>query len=209
MPSSGFRSVLFMSFAPNLIALGEYLAGKFDNQEQALADAAWFVHLHLWQRPVDLFSEDSITLFAEQANIVNLDHPYRQRIMRLMSGSGSDGPLQIQYYMFKDPGAFSGAGQNPAVLKTLTLDQLDLLPGCILTVNQETIAEHSYKFTATQPPNTRCCFTYLNQIVQVSLGFEATATQFHSYDKGIDSDTGKATWGAILGPYRYTKREQY
>ncbi|GAX34727.1 chromophore lyase CpcT/CpeT [Nodularia sp. NIES-3585] len=198
-----------MSFSPNLIALGQYLAGKFDNREQALADSAWFVHLHLWQRPVDLFTEDSITLFAEQANIVKLDHPYRQRIMRLMSGSSSDAPLQLQYYMFKDPSAFSGAGDNPALLKALTVDQLDLLPGCILTVTQQTLAANSYKFTATQPPNTRCCFTYLNQTVQVSLGFEATAAEFNSYDKGIDSDTGKATWGAILGPYRYTKREQY
>ncbi|MEA5580364.1 chromophore lyase CpcT/CpeT [Nodularia harveyana UHCC-0300] len=198
-----------MSFAPSLMALGEYLAGKFDNREQALADPAWFVHLHLWQRPVDLFTEDSITLFAEQANIVNLEHPYRQRIMRLMSGSGADAPLQIQYYMFKDPGVFRGAGSNPAVLKTLTVDQLDLLPGCILTVNQQTIPDHSYKFTAIQPPNSRCCFSYLNQIVQVALGFEATAREFNSYDKGIDSETGKATWGAILGPYRYTKREQY
>ncbi|WP_414549517.1 chromophore lyase CpcT/CpeT [Anabaena sp. CCY 0017] len=198
-----------MSFAPNLIALGKYLAGKFDNREQALADSAWFVHLHLWQRPVNLFTEDSITLFAEQANIVNLDHPYRQRIMRLMPGRGSDAPLQVQYYMFKDPSAFSGAGHNPALLKTLTVDQLDLLPGCILTVSQQTLAANSYKFTATQPPNSRCCFTYLNKIVQVSLGFEATDAEFNSYDKGIDADTGKATWGAILGPYRYTKREPY
>jgi hypothetical protein len=198
-----------MSLAPNLMALGDYLAGKFDNREQALADSAWFVHLHLWQIPVDLFVEDSITLFAEQANILNLEHPYRQRIMRLTSGGASDAPLQVQYYMFKDPSAFSGAGRNPALLQKLTVDELDLLPGCILTVTQQTIASHSYKFTATPPPNTRCCFTYGNQIVQVALGFEATATEFNSYDKGIDSDTGKATWGAILGPYRYIKREQY
>jgi hypothetical protein len=198
-----------MSLAPNLIALGDYLAGKFDNRSQALADSAWFVHLHLWQIPVDLFAEDSITLFAEQANILNLDQPYRQRIMRLMSGGASDALLQVQYYMFKDPSAFSGAGRNPALLQKLTVDELDLLPGCILTVTQQTIASHSYKFTATPPPNTRCCFTYGSQMIQVALGFEVTATEFKSYDKGIDSDTGKATWGAILGPYCYTKREQY
>lgn len=198
-----------MSLAPNLIALGDYLAGKFDNREQALADSAWFVHLHLWQVPVNLFAADSITLFAEQANILNLEHPYRQRIMRLMSGESSDAPLQVQYYMFKDPSAFSGAGRHPDLLQKLTVDELDLLPGCILTVTQQTIASHSYKFTATPPPNTRCCFTYGSQMIQVALGFEVTATEFKSYDKGIDSDTGKATWGAILGPYCYTKREQY
>lgn len=199
----------FMNFSPHLIILGKYLAGEFDNREQALADPAWYVHLRLWQRPVNLFTEDSITLFAEQANILNLDRPYRQRIMRLMPGHDADAPLHLQYYMLKDPSSLSGAGRNPALLNTLTLDQLDILPGCILTVTQQTLAHNSYKFAATQPPDTCCSFTYLSQSIQVSLGFEATAAEFNSYDKGIDSDTGKATWGAILGPYRYTKREQY
>ncbi|MBH8571453.1 chromophore lyase CpcT/CpeT [Nostocaceae cyanobacterium CENA369] len=197
-----------MSFSPNLRALGEYLAGEFDNQEQALAEPVWFVHLRMWQRPVDLFREDSITLFAEQANILNLDRPYRQRIMRLMPNQDS-GSIVIQYYMLKDPSALSGAGCNPALLKTLAIEQLDLLPGCILTVTQEILAPNSYKFAATPLPENRCSFTYLGNSIQVSLGFEATTAEFHSYDKGIDPETGKATWGAIIGPYRYTKREQY
>ena len=52
-------------FSPELIALARYMAGEFDNREQAIADPAWYVHLHLWQRPVPLFLEDSFTLFAE------------------------------------------------------------------------------------------------------------------------------------------------
>lgn len=199
-----------MSLSPLLITLGKYVAGEFDNREQALAEPAWYVHLRLWQRPVDLFSEDSITLFAEQANIVNLDRPYRQRIMRLTAGENSaDAPLKIQYYMLKNPSALIGAGSNPDLLKTLTVEQLDLLPGCILTVTQQQLAPENFKFTANQPSETRCCFNYAGNNIQVSLGFAATATEFYSYDKGIDSETGKATWGAILGPYRYTKREQY
>ncbi len=55
-----------------------------------------------------------ITLFAEQANIVNLDRPYRQRIMRLMSGISSGSPLQVKYYILNEPSTFSGAGRNPA-----------------------------------------------------------------------------------------------
>lgn len=198
-----------MSFSPQLIALGEYLAGEFDNREQAIAEPVWYVHLRLWQRPVNLFLEDSLTLFAEQANIVNLDQPYRQRIMRLRQGNDCEASLNVQFYMPKDPTALKGAGSNPALLDTLTLDQLDLLPGCILTVAPEKISPNSYKFAASPPPETCCSFTYLGNTVQVSLGFEATETTFHSYDKGIDSATLKATWGAILGPYRYTKRQQY
>jgi hypothetical protein len=198
-----------MSLAPQLIALAEYLAGEFDNQEQAIADPVWYVHLRLWQRPVNLFSEDSITLFAEQANIINLDNPYRQRIMRLQPKDDCDADLQVQYYMPKNPGSLKGAGRNPSLLNTLTPDQLELLPGCILTVTQQTTAPNCSKFVGTPPVNTCCSFTYLGNSIQVSLGFEASATEFHSYDKGIDTATGKATWGAILGPYRYTKRNQY
>ncbi|MBE9207595.1 chromophore lyase CpcT/CpeT [Nostoc sp. LEGE 06077] len=198
-----------MSLSPLLITLGKYIAGEFDNREQALAEPAWYVHLRMWQRPVNLFSEDSITLFAEQANIVYLDRPYRQRILRLTAGNNFAAPLQIQYYIPKNPSALSGAGRNPALLKTLTVEQLDLLPGCILTLTQQELAPKNYKFVATQPTETHCCFNYQGNNVQVSLGFEATAEEFYSYDKGIDSETGKATWGAILGPYRYIKREQY
>ncbi|BAY13524.1 chromophore lyase CpcT/CpeT [Calothrix sp. NIES-2098] len=198
-----------MSLPSQLTDLAEYLAGEFDNKEQAIADPVWYVHLRLWHRPVNLFSEDSMTLFAEQANIINLENPYRQRIMRLKAGSDIEAPLQIQYYMPKDPGSLQGAGRNPALLDTLTPDQLELLPGCVLTVTQQKIAPHGYKFVATPLPDTSCTFTYLGNTVQVSLGFEASAAEFHSYDKGIDRETGKATWGAVLGPYRYTKRNQF
>ncbi|MEH1824353.1 MAG: chromophore lyase CpcT/CpeT [Nostoc sp.] len=198
-----------MNFSPQLIALGEYLTGEFDNREQAIAEPVWYVHLRLWQRQVNIFTEDSITLFAEQANVITLDQPYRQRIIRLRQGSNSDTTVEVQYYMPQDPGALRGAGDNPALLNTLTPEQLDLLPGCILRVTQEKLAGDHYKFTATPPPETRCSFTYLGNSIYVSLGFAATATEFYSYDKGIDPATGKATWGAIMGPYRYTKRTQY
>ncbi|BDI18376.1 chromophore lyase CpcT/CpeT 2 [Nostoc cf. commune SO-36] len=198
-----------MNFSPQLMALGEYLAGEFDNREQAIAEPIWYVHLRLWQRPVNLFTEDSITFFAEQANVINLDQAYRQRIIRLRQGSDSDAIVEVQYYMPQEPGILKGAGQNPVLLNRLTPEQLDLLPGCILTVTSEKLAGDRYKFTASPLPETRCSFTYLGNSVNVSLGFTATATEFHSYDKGIDPATGKATWGAIMGPYRYTKRNQY
>ncbi|BAU08815.1 chorismate mutase [Fischerella thermalis CCMEE 5330] len=198
-----------MTLAPELIALAQYLAGEFDNREQALAEPAWYVHLRLWQIPVPLFSEDSLTLFAEQANIVKLDQPYRQRIMRLTSGNNQDAPLKVQYYMPKDPSALRGAGRNPSLLQTLTPDQLDLLPDCVLNVTQKILTPNNYKFTATPPANNRCCFSYAGNTVQVSLGFEVSQQELKTYDKGIDPVTGSATWGAIMGPYRYTKREQY
>ncbi|MEC4813611.1 MAG: chromophore lyase CpcT/CpeT [Scytonema sp. PMC 1069.18] len=198
-----------MTLSPQLLTLARYLSGEFDNQEQALGEPAWYVHVRLWHRPVCLFTEDSFTLFAEQASVVNPDKPYRQRILRLTAGMAPDAPIKGQYYMPKNPSALLGAGRNPGILDTLTPDQLELLPSCVLNISQEILAPNSYKFAATPPTDTHCSFSYNSNTVQVSLGFEATQDKFMSYDKGIDPITGKATWGAILGPYRYIKRLQY
>lgn len=198
-----------MNFSPELIALGRYLAGEFDNRQQAIADPAWYVHLCLWQRPVPLFTEDSITLLAEQANIVNLDQPYRTRILRLRQSDTVPASVLVQYYMLKDLASFRGAGSNPGLLKKLTPEHLEFLPGCTLQVTQRPLNSTSYHFSTSPATGDRCCFTYQSETYQVSLGFEASPDEFRSHDKGIDPNTGKSIWGALLGPYIFTKRQDF
>jgi hypothetical protein len=198
-----------MTLSPELITLARYMAGEFDNQQQAIAEPVWYVHLRLWQRPVPLFTEDSLTLFAEQANIVNLDKPYRPRILRLQSSDTTPASLQVQYYMLKDTEAIRGAGRNPELLRQLTSEDIEFLPGCNLTVKQQQVGPNSYEFSASSATGTPCGFSYQGNSYQVSLGFEATADEFRSYDKGIDPTTGKAIWGALLGPFRFKKRQNF
>lgn len=198
-----------MKFSPELIALGRYLAGEFDNRQQAIADPAWYVHLRLWHRPVPLFTEDSITLFAEQANIVNLDKPYRPRLLRLRLSDDIPGSLLVHYYMLKDPASVRGAGSNPMLLKTLTPEQMEFLPGCTLKVTQRPLDSNTNHFSTSPATGDRCCFSYQSETFQVSLGFEASPDEFRSYDKGIDPNTGKPIWGALLGPYIFTKRQDF
>ncbi len=202
-----------MTLTSELIALGKYLAGEFDNREQAIADPAWYVHLRLWQRPVPvrLFSEPSLTLFAEQANILNLDRPYRPRIMQLreLPDRESQPQLEVQYFMFKDPTQFLGSGRQPSLLKQLNPAQVEPLPGCTLTVSQKRLADGTYHFVASLPSGAKCCFTYQGETRQVNLGFEASPTELFSFDKGIDPNTGKALWGAVLGPFHFIKRQDF
>lgn len=196
-----------MALSPQLITLAHYLAGEFNNRDQAIAEPIWFVHLCLWQRPVPLFCEDSLTLFAEQANVLKLDQPYRQRLLRLQSVEGDSERLQVQYYGFKDPGEMRGAGRDPDRLQALTGDQIDFLPGCRLEVTWQ--QGDIPRFHARLSPDSRCCFSYGNETFQVSLGFEASADEFLSYDKGIDPQTGTAIWGALMGPYRFTQQQSF
>lgn len=98
--------------------------------------------------------------------------------MRLLQPENPDAPLQVQYYMPKDPSAVCGAASNPSLLKTLTAEQFELLPGCLLNVSDRQINPNSYHFTATIPSDARCCFTYQGKTQQVFLGFEATEAEF-------------------------------
>lgn len=197
-----------MTISPELKILGRYMAGEFDNQQQAIADPAWYVHLRLWQRPVPLFTEDSITFFAEQANIVNLNKPYRPRIIRIYKDDPNDS-LQVQYYMLNDTEAIRGAGQRPEILKQLTPEQISFLPGCSLNLKYQQINSTAYEFRAFSTTGTPCNFSYQGSNFQVSLGFEATSEEFRVYDKGIDPTTGKAIWGALMGPFRFKKRQNF
>lgn len=191
-----------------LLTLADWMAGEFDNREQAIAEPIWFVHLRFWQRRVPLFAEDSVTLFAEQANVLKPDQPYRQRLLRLQATSNHNHPIQVQYYAFKDPVSVQGAGQDSAKLQNLPLAEIERLPGCILEVTQTTAADGRPKFLAVPPPDAKCYFTYQDKIRQVSLGFEASPDEFLSYDKGIEPETGKALWGALMGAYRFQKRHK-
>lgn len=183
----------------NVSVLAEYMAGEFDNQVQARENPTWFVHLRLWQRPVQLFED--LTIFAEQSNVLKLDQPYRQRLIRLQE---TENGLKVQYYQFKDPSRVKGAGQQPELLDRLSDQDIELLPGCTLDITVKSIAQ-GFHFVALPPPDTQCVFSLRGSTIQVSLGFEATPERFFSYDKGIDPQTQQPIWGALMGAYEFQK----
>jgi hypothetical protein len=194
-----------MSYSSDLIALGTYLCGTFDNKVQAMADPLWYVTLQVWHRSTSLFQDDSITIFAEQANTLNLDQPYRQRLMRLQDKPEG---LTAQFYGFKDPGKVLGAGQSPDLLARITPDDVDFLPGCLLKVTARSL-NGKPGFEAIAPDGCICQFKYGDKIGQVALGFAVSETEFYSYDKGINPETQKPIWGALMGPYQHQKRSAF
>lgn len=198
-----------MTFSAQLITLGQYLAGEFDNHPQALAQPAWYVHLRLWIRPVPLFTDDSITLFAEQASVVNLNQPYRPRLLRLRESEANPQQLRVVYYMFKDIEPVKGAGTNPKLLQQITLEQIEFLPNCTLSVESNQISVNGYHFKTFPQNDCPCSFNYQGKNFQVFLGFEVTPETLLTYDKGIDPETGKGIWGALLGAYQFSKLQDF
>ena len=191
--------------SPQLIALATYLAGEFSNQAQAIEQPAWYVNLRLWIRPVPIFTEDSITLFAEQANILKLEQPYRPRILRLRQRED----IEVEFYMFEDLATGKGAGQNRNLIKQITPEKIKFLPNCTLKVATQELSQESYCFETTPVSDEPCSVTYQGTTFQVFLGFKATADALQTYDKGIDPATGKGTWGALMGAYSFTKLQDF
>lgn len=185
-----------------ITTLAQWLAGEFENRAQAMEQPAWFVNLRLWYRPLPQRIEGNLALFAEQSNVLFLDQSYRQRVVVLKETEPQR--LQAQYLALKQPEKFRGAGANPTLLSTLSFADLESLPGCTLTVTQQ-----DGTFTAQLEPGAKCCFQYQGKILQVVLGFELTQERFLSYDRGIDPETGQALWGALMGPYEFSKCQDF
>lgn len=189
--------------SPSLLDLASWLAGEFENRAQSLEHPSWFVHLRLWQRPLPHQIEGKLSLFAEQANALYLDQAYRQRVMVLSQVTGTN-QLQVQYLALKQPGKFRGAGANPNLLTKLTLADLERLPGCSLVVEQQNATFH-----AQMQPGDRCRFSYQDKVSEVVLGFEVSNGRFCSYDRGVDPESGKSLWGALMGPYQFSKCQDF
>jgi hypothetical protein len=184
--------------------LAQYLAGEFENKDQALSQPAWYVNLRLWLRPVDIFADNSVSLFAEQANIIKLNEPYRPRLLRLKYSATEPEQLEVEHYKFKNINDVKGAGSNPEILRRITPDQVEFLPNCTLKVVTE-MTPTGYHFKALPMSENPCTFSYENKEYQVKLGFEVNEKELLTYDKGIDQNTGQAIWGALMGPYIYHK----
>jgi len=188
-----------MTQTVKLTTLTQWLIGEFENATQAQAQPTWFVHIHLWHRLLPVKIDGQLAIFAEQAPMIKLDQPYRQRLLVLKSSADRD-RLIGQYYGFKEPSKFRGAGANPSLLDRFVATDLIPLPGCALTISQQ-----SDRFIAQPEPGSKCLFEYDGKIRQVVLGFEVSSAELHSFDRGVDPDTGKGLWGALIGPYEYQK----
>ena len=207
-----------------LSTLAAYLAGEFENQAQAVAEPAWYVHLKLWQRPIPALSNASTyTLFLEQASVGALKPPYRQRILQLSQKADQ---LRGQYFALSAPAKFVGAGADPSLLAGFSEADLVSLPNSEAHIQYQPLPMGGYQFQAALPEGQLCSFEYDGQRRYVYLGFDivlktapekkspegnasGNTIELLTYDKGIDPDTGRGLWGALMGPFRMVKQKAY
>ncbi|MBE9059936.1 chromophore lyase CpcT/CpeT [cf. Phormidesmis sp. LEGE 11477] len=199
-----------------LTTLASYLAGEFENQRQAAAEPAWYVHLRLWQRPVPaLSSRQRFTFLLEQQNVISGQPPYRQRILQITDAAEAD-QLKGQYFALKDPLKFKGAGRDAEVLKGISQQDLVTLPNSGVVIRYQVVSsgnQDGYQFQSALKDGELCSFDYGGQTRYVYLGFDVIpqgdTILLKTYDKGIDPDTGRGLWGALMGPFEMVKQASF
>ncbi|MGB3789355.1 MAG: chromophore lyase CpcT/CpeT [Phormidesmis sp.] len=203
------------------LSLVHYLAGEFENKDQAAAEPAWYVHLRLWQRPIPaLSSGQTATFLLEQQTVLPGQLPYRQRILQI-TDSVEAHQLKGQYFALKDPLKFRGAGQDADILKGIVQQDLIALPNSGAVIRYQAAGngqEQGYQFQSVLKDGELCSFDYGGQTRYVYLGFDigpresgpqADTILLKTYDKGIDPDTGRGLWGALMGPFQMVKQASF
>ncbi|MEO0885318.1 MAG: chromophore lyase CpcT/CpeT [Cyanobacteria bacterium J06648_10] len=203
-----------------LATLVAYMAGEFENAAQAVAEPAWYVHLRLWQRPVTALSNSQVyTFLLEQANVISGKPPYRQRILQIQSGKDTN-TLQGQYFALKEPLKFQGAGADANRLSGISQSDLVVLPNSGAAISATPVAS-GYLFKGALKDGELCSFEYGGERKFVYLGFDiepydrsgnasgGDSLLLKTYDKGIDPDTGRGLWGALMGPFQMIKQKTF
>lgn len=185
-----------------LVQLAQWLAGHFNNLDQALAEPAWFANIHVYQCPLPYSVLSGIGFYVEQSYDIYPDRPYRQRVLHLLSDS--TGRIRIQNYSLNYPERYLGAGRDLSKLHTLTSADVEMLPGCVTEVEWT-----GTSFKGRSIPGKTCLIYRKDQETYLRSEFEVTATEFRSLDQGLDPVTDKVVWGSLSGPFQFMKKEDF
>ncbi len=189
-----------VTLSPQLQQFAQWLAGHFNNLEQAIDQPVWFANIHVYQCPLSLSVFGDLAFYVEQVYDINLNAPYRQRVVRLLE---TDGIMQIKTYALKAPESYMGAGRDLAKLKAITSDQVEEMPGCLSSI------EWTGSHFKGQSLDQSCIVVRKNQTTYHYNEFELTENHFKSLDQGKDPDTHQVVWGSLSGPFEFNKIEDF
>jgi CpeT/CpcT family (DUF1001) len=186
-----------MTNSTDIGTLARWMAADFSNQEQAFENPPFFAHIRVCMRPLPLEVLSGVSFFVEQAYDYMLDNPYRLRVLKLLN---ADDHIEIENYTVKEEKKFYGASRNLERLKTLTVNDLEKLPGCNMLVEWT-----GRSFIGKVEPGKGCIVYRKGQKTYLDSDFEIDEHQFISRDRGRDPETDEHIWGSVAGPFHFVR----
>jgi len=190
-----------MSNSTDIKTLASWMAADFSNQEQAYENPPFFAHIRVCMRPLPWDFLEGTSLFLEQAYDFMLNVPYRLRVFTIKV---VEDHLELAHYTFKEPEKFYGAARNTQLLQKLTVDDLEIMPGCDMIVEW---TGHSFK--GYVKPGKACIVERKGKKTYLDNSFEIDQEKLISYDLGRDLETDEMVWGSVAGPFYFTPRSSF
>lgn len=190
-----------MTHPTDVTTLAQWMAADFSNRAQAIENPPLFAHIRVCMRPLPYGLLDGVSLYLEQAYDIMLNQPYRSRVLRLIA---VDGHIEIENYRIADEERFYGASRNLNQLQQLTADQVERMAGCNFVV-----AWTGQYFQGQVEPGKACQVVRKGKPSYLDSHFEIDAQRFTSWDRGRDPQTDEHLWGALAGPFEFTRRANY
>lgn len=186
-----------MTNSTDFLTLARWLAADFSNQQQAFENPPLFAHIRVCMRPLPYDLLNGLSLYLEQAYDINLNQPYRVRILKLVPAADH---IDIENYAIDREEAFYGASRDTQRLQALKTEQIKKLPGCNFIT---TWTGHSFR--GEVEPGKACTVVRKGQTTYLDSNFEIDEHKFISHDRGRNPETDEHIWGAIAGPFEFTR----
>jgi hypothetical protein len=190
-----------MTHPTDIKTLAQWMAADFSNQAQAYANPPFFAHIRVCMRPLPPDLLGGISLFLEQAYDFMLNVPYRLRAFKL---TALDDRIELENYKIIEAEKFFGASRQPERLKTLTVADLEPLPGCGMIVEWT-----GKSFKGTVKPGKQCIVLRKDKQTYLDNSFEIDENILLSVDRGLDPETDEQVWGSVAGPFEFTRLKSF
>ncbi|MGF1460141.1 MAG: chromophore lyase CpcT/CpeT [Leptolyngbyaceae cyanobacterium] len=190
-----------MTHPTDIATLARWMAADFSNQQQAFDNPPLYAHIRVCMRPLPYGLLDGVALYLEQAYDFSLQQPYRARVLKLLTANDR---IEIENYTIKDAESLYGAARDRSRLSGLTGDRLELMSRCNMQVDW---TGHSFK--GMVEPGKGCMVERNGKTTYLDSVFEIDGEKFQSWDRGRDPATDEHVWGALAGPFSFTRRTSF
>lgn len=190
-----------MSHSTDILTLARWMASDFSNQAQAFENPPFFAHIRVCMRPLPVELLGGVSLYLEQAYDIELNSPYRVRVLKLVPIADR---IDIENYAIVNEEQFYGASRDLQRLQELKKAEFKLMPGCTFITHWT-----GSSFKGRVEPGKGCMVVRKGKNTYLDSEFEIDGDKFISHDRGRDPETDAHVWGALAGPFEFTRRASF
>jgi len=186
-----------MTHSTDILTLARWMASDFSNQAQAFENPPFFAHIRVCMRPLPVELLGGVSLYLEQAYDIELNSPYRVRVLKLIPIADR---IDIENYAIVNEEQFYGASRDLQKLQELKKAEFKLMPGCTFLTHWT-----GSSFKGSVEPGKGCMVVRKGKNTYLDSEFEIDGDKFISHDRGRDPETDAHVWGALAGPFEFTR----